>query len=265
MSFHAGDFARREGLQGVQEHQIQLRIVLTHQQEAEATKAELSRSSATSWLNKTLDTQSRFGGSFNGSDLPSASNVWLRDCFFNSLPQCLLSPELSSQAILFFLQWSIPSRPQGEHADRFPGATGVTNSLGNTVAGIVLAGTHYSNNGDKEFSLQHPEILSRSVEILNQVLASRREEVFLFPSIYVSDGESRGDFHTGSNIFVWRAFCSIARLADEVYQQPDVASVWRGHAVRLREAILSNCANGHTGYHRGTHAAAEQVACRSNS
>jgi hypothetical protein len=197
--------------------------------------AELTRQSLM------LDTQGQFGGSFNGSDLPAASNVWLRDCFYSALPQCFLSPDLSRLAIFFFLQWSIPTRPIGEHSDRFPSATGVTNSLGNTAAGIVLAGIHYANNGDKDFFLQHPEILTRSVQILEQVLASRREEAFLFPSIYVSDGESRGDFHTGSNIFLWRAFCSLARLAEEVYGKPELASIWRWNASRLREAILTNC------------------------
>jgi hypothetical protein len=197
--------------------------------------AELTRQSLM------LDTQGQFGGSFNGSDLPAASNVWLRDCFYSALPQCFLSPDLSRLAIFFFLQWSIPSRPIGEHSDRFPSATGVTNSLGNTAAGIVVAGIHYANNGDKDFFLQHPEILTRSVQILEQVLASRREEAFLFPSIYVSDGESRGDFHTGSNIFLWRAFCSLARLAEEVYGKPELASIWRGNAARIREAILANC------------------------
>jgi hypothetical protein len=188
-----------------------------------------------------LDGAGRFGGSFNGSDLPQAANVWMRDCFYSTLPQTFLDPDLARGAIPFFLDHGIPSHPLGEHADRFPGARGITNSLGNSVAGIVLAGMHYQHNDDRPFFLDRPEILTRSVSILNQVLASRREDVFLFPSIYVSDGESRGDFHTGSNIFLWRAFTSIARLADEVYAQPEAAALWRTCAQRLHEAILTNC------------------------
>jgi hypothetical protein len=185
-----------------------------------------------------------FGGSFNGSDLPAANNVWMRDCFYSSLPQSFLSPELCAKAILFFLQWSVPEHTLGEHATKFPGALGVTNSLGNSVAGIVLAGFYHENTADGGFFHAHPEVLTRSLEILDQVLASRREETFLFPSIYVSDGESRGDFHTGSNIFLWRAFTTIAELADKVYSRPGLAQVWQGNAQKLRTAILDNCVVG---------------------
>jgi hypothetical protein len=188
-----------------------------------------------------LDLQGGFGGSFNGSDLPPANNVWMRDCFYSTLPQSWLAPELCEAAIPFFLKWGIPLRPLGEHADKFPAASGVTNSLGNSVAGIVLAGEYWRHQANAEFFKSHPEILSLSVAILEQVLASRREDVFLFPSIYVSDGESRGDFHTGSNIFLWRAFVAVARLAAEVFVREDLADQWSAHALRLRSAILANC------------------------
>lgn len=188
-----------------------------------------------------VDTRGDFGGSFNGSDLPAAANIWMRDCFYGTLPQSFLSPGLCASAIHFFLQWGIPSRPLGEHADKFQNAAGITNSLGNSVAGIVLAGAYYASTDDKQFLQTNPYILSRSTEILEQVLASRREDVFLFPSIYVSDGESRGDYHTGSNIFVWRAFTSLARLVREVYGRSESADRWQQCAGRLRAAILENC------------------------
>jgi hypothetical protein len=197
--------------------------------------AELTRQSLM------LDGTGEFGGSFNGSDLPAAANIWMRDCFYSALPQSFLCPDLARSAIQFFLDHSIPSHPLGEHADRFPGAKGVTNSLGNSVAGIVLAGMHYQNNNDRQFFLDHPELLRQSISILNQILQSRREDAFLFPSIYVSDGESRGDFHTGSNIFLWRAFSSVERLADEVYGQSEVAALWHAYADRLHQAIITNC------------------------
>lgn len=197
--------------------------------------AELTRQSLL------LEGDDRFGGSFNGSDLPVAANVWMRDCFYSCLPQSFLCPQLARGAIEFFLDHGVPSHMLGEHADRFPGARGVTNSLGNSVAGIVLAGMYYQYNEDRQFFLDHPATLERSLSILNQVLASRREDVFLFPSVYVSDGYARGDFHTGSNIFLWRAFVSIARLAREVYGLAELAAEWQAYAQRLREAILANC------------------------
>jgi hypothetical protein len=188
-----------------------------------------------------VDESGHFGGSFNGSDLPTADNVWLRDCFYSTYPQTIFAPDLAAKGILFFLHWSIPAHVLGEHAAKFPGASGVTNSLGNSVAGIVLAGTYWAHTADRSFFLAHPEILTRSTDILEQVLASRLEEVYLFPSIYVSDGESRGDYHTGSNIFVWKAMTCLSRLAGEVYSKPESAKIWQTNARLIHDAILKNC------------------------
>jgi hypothetical protein len=182
-----------------------------------------------------------FGGSFNGSEVPDNSTVWMRDCFYACLPQSFLDPELCGAAILFFLKWGMPSRLLGPGINRFPGAGPVTNSLGNSVAALVLAGTYYQMTGDRNFFLKHPEILTRGEEILNAVLASRRETPFLFPSLYVSDGDARGDFHTGSNVSAWRAFRSMARLAREVYHAAELADAWESVASAIRDSIRSRC------------------------
>jgi len=135
----------------------------------------------------------------------------------------------------------MPSRLLGPGISRFPGAGPVTNSLGNSVAALVLAGTYYQMTGDRSFFLKHPEILTRGEEILNAVLASRRDTPFLFPSLYVSDGDARGDFHTGSNVSAWRAFQSMARLAREVYHAAALAEAWESVASAIRDAIQSRC------------------------
>jgi hypothetical protein len=182
-----------------------------------------------------------FGGSFNGSEVPDNSTVWMRDCFYACLPQSFLDPELCGAAVLFFLKWGMPSRLLGPGINRFPGAGPVTNSLGNSVAALVLAGTYYQMTGDRSFFLKHTEILTRGEEILNAVLASRRDAPFLFPSLYVSDGDARGDFHTGSNVSAWRAFRSMALLAREVYNAPALAETWESIASAIRDAIRSRC------------------------
>jgi hypothetical protein len=165
----------------------------------------------------------------------------MKDCLYASLPQSFLNPELCAAAILFFLKWGVPSRLLGPGVPRFPGAGPVTNSLGNSVAGMVLAGTYYQMTGDRNLFLQHPEILARGEEILNAVLASRRDTPYLFPSLYVSDGDARGDFHTGSNISAWRAFRSMARLAKEVYDARALAEAWESIAASIQQAIWSRC------------------------
>ena len=63
----------------------------------------------------------------------------------------------------------------------------------------------------------------------------------LFPSFYFSDGEPRGDFHTGSNISAWYAFASMARIASEIYRDDVLANEWQTTAGQIQESIDTHC------------------------
>jgi len=82
----------------------------------------------------------------------------------------------------------------------------------------------------------------------DEVIASRRSTEMLFPSMYFSDGEARGDFHTGSNVAAWFAFSSMARIASEVYREERQAQEWSDISDRIHRAINAVCSgDGPTG------------------
>ncbi len=197
--------------------------------------AELSRQAIT------LTPNGGFGGSFIGSDEPVPSTVWMKDCYYAALAQCLHAPRLSELAIPFFFRWGLPAHALGDPARHGGALNAVSNSLGNSVSALVLAEFHFRQTGDAALFRRHPEWLVEAERVLESILESRRFEPYLFPSLYVSDGDARGDFHTGSNLLVWRAFSGMARLAREVYDRPDLADTWQEIARRIRASWMDFC------------------------
>lgn len=182
-----------------------------------------------------------FGAGFWGSDVAEPAFTWNKDNFYAMLPMSIFEPQLCADAILYFLKWGMPPRPLGRGVKRFPEAGPVTQSLGNSLSGLVLAGAYYQMTGDHEFFEGHPEILATARQRLQDVLDSRREKPFLFPSMYVSDGDARGDFHAGSNLIVWYSFHNMARIARDVYHDKHLAGEWELCAEKVKANLLERC------------------------
>jgi hypothetical protein len=183
----------------------------------------------------------KFGAGFWGSSVVDPPDIWNKDNYYAALALSFLEPQLCADGILYFIEWGVPPRAMGRGLERFPRAGRVTHSLGNALSGLALAGAYYQMTGNREFFRAHPEILGKVRELLKEVLESRREEPMLFPSMYVSDGDSRGDYHTGSNLVAWYAFRSMARIAREAYQEPGLAREWSLLAERIKEDIWKRC------------------------
>jgi hypothetical protein len=185
-----------------------------------------------------------WGSNFVGPDAWESRCVWTKDNFHAMLPMSMFEPRLCADAILFFLRWGLPTGPYGQRgggSERFPNPRRVTHSLTNALAALVLAGAYYQMTADEGFFREHPGILDGARDLLEDVLQSRRGEAFLFPSMFISDGPSRGDYHTGSNLVVWYSFHRMARIAREVYDEQDLADAWSEAAEKVREAILEHC------------------------
>jgi hypothetical protein len=188
----------------------------------------------------------KFGGGFWGSDFigvsawPSA-RIWNKDSFHAMLPMAMLAPDLCRDAIPFFLRWGLAQAPYGPAVRRFPNAKRITHSLANALSPLVLAGAYYQMTGDQTFFRSNPDFFAGARDLLRAVLESRQGQTFLFPSLYISDGESRGDYHTGSNLLAWYAFTRMARLAREVYDHPALADEWAEVAGKVKDALLAHC------------------------
>lgn len=182
-----------------------------------------------------------FGGGFMGSDIDHRDNNWAKDTYYAVLGASYAHPELCRDAIRYYFDWGLPAKPTARGLARFPNAAAVTQSLSLAVAPIALATHYYRLSGDREFFLDNATLLDQIGRRLNDVLASRRGETFLFPSMFISNGDARGHFHTGSNVVAWFAFQGAARLALEVYGDRSLARQWSEVADRVKQALWHNC------------------------
>ncbi|HUS47537.1 MAG TPA: hypothetical protein VM098_05430, partial [Phycisphaerae bacterium] len=182
-----------------------------------------------------------WGSRFTGTGSWEARIIWIKDIYHAMLPMGMLEPQLCAAAALWFLRFGTPPAAFGPGLHRFSNLRGVNHSLVNSMAAFQLAGEYYRATGDAEFFGRHGEFLAKAKESFDDLLASRQGEAMLFPSLYISDGPARGDFHTGSNVVVWDAMSKMARLAREVYARDDLADKWAADASKLREEILARC------------------------
>jgi hypothetical protein len=202
--------------------------------------AELARQSAL------RSGDGRFSGGFLGSDVDVTPVNWTRDAYYSMLAMSIFDTRLCADSIPYFLKWGQPSQTTGPGRSRFPDAAPISQSLSNSVSGLSLAAAYYRSTGDIAFFLSRPEILEEAKRILSAVSASRRYAPMLFPSLYFSDGEARGDFHTGSNVAAWFAYKGMARITSEAYGDEGLAHEWSTIADAIKDALSSHCTGDST-------------------
>ena len=154
------------------------------------------------------------------------------------------------------IEKAIVDRARGEI--RLRDYPNVRYSLSSEVQAIVLAGVFYSLTGDSEALVKLREVdvgtgrrktlKSTITQTLDGLLSTKHNtEPLLFESIWLSDGLSRGKYHTGSNILTWYAFHSGARILREVFRDADTADRYDGVAARMKNDILKYCTIEHDG------------------
>lgn len=185
-----------------------------------------------------MDSKGNIIGSENGTctslSMYTPKRVWLKDSYYYFLPFCMFDPGFYAKAILWYLQYNI--RHTGV---KFKG--GIKHSLTIALAPVVMSGLYYTHTGDKEFFINNSYIKERSISLLEQVINLReKEDVWLFPSIWISDLPSYGDYNTGGNLIAWYSFKAFARILEEVYQDHETAEKYIQIANKIRDDIESH-------------------------
>lgn len=166
---------------------------------------------------------------------PTTYQIWMKDMYYSMLPLAQADPDLFARGVEWFARYGV--RPAGV---QFPG--GVTHSLSNSLSSILMASQYYAATGDADFFLTRRPMVDGMRAVIEAMLASRTQaDVWLFPSEWISDGLSMGDFQTGSNITAWVALIGLARILEEVFGDATTAASYRSIAARVREALLTRC------------------------
>ena len=186
--------------------------------------------------------------------------IWMMDTFYNYLSVGLFDPRQYLDGIRFFLLRSVPSDEAVDfwiEQGTIPQERERLHSLGNLVAPVVLAGAYYAATGDGEGLKAIVEtddvgesvsFEARMVVLLEKLLASRAEgSPHLFESQWLSDGPTRGKYHTGSNMLAWYAFVSAARLLREVFCDEEKATTYGTFAGQMHQDIRTRCTTKYEG------------------
>lgn len=192
------------------------------------------------------DRRGEHAGSFLGSDANGVPNVWMLDLYYSMLPMASLNPRLARDTVDFFVKYGLPPMAWGNYAAMDSGRplemfSGITHSVSNATSAIALAGAYIDATGDVH-SLQHDSaFMEYARRVVALLISSRRNGEVLFRSAFISDGPSRGDFNTGTNIKVWYALVSLVSVLEGIpgaeAERLELLSV----AEELKTQILSRC------------------------
>lgn len=166
----------------------------------------------------------------NWGTYPTTGPIWMKDMYYSYLPFYMFEPELLKAGILWFLDRSV-------HYEGIKFKKRVSHSLGNSLTPVALGGLYYSTTGDREFFTKNLYLKFRIREILDKVLNSKHKDAWLFPSDWISDGPSMGDYHTGSNVLAWYCFRSMSKIMDEVYADEFTAKQYAEIAKKIKADI----------------------------
>lgn len=165
----------------------------------------------------------------NWGTFPASERIWNKDMFYSVMALRYSDDPVFDAAVEWFMRYAVRSR-----GTKYPG--GVFHSLSNSLSPIVLLGLYFQNHARIPLLEVHPEYYDRMREILDEVLAAE-DGSGLFGSRWLSDAISLGKYHTGSNLCLWFACRTMARIADELYADATLGKRYADAAHRIGEAI----------------------------
>jgi hypothetical protein len=177
-----------------------------------------------------MDASGTFVGS-NWGTYPTTEKIWMRDYFYSLLPFHMLEPAFFRKGIEWFAEHG--TRPSGNNY-----SGGVEHSLTNALTASAMAGLYYRTTGDAAWFADRPALDREFRQTLEAALSTRKaRQSPLFPSLFLSDGYSLGDYHTGSNVFAWVAFEHYARLLGEGLGEVGEAARYSELALAIRAEL----------------------------
>ena len=180
-----------------------------------------------------MDASGTIAGSSWGT-FPTTLQIWMKDMYYSLLPLAQMEPKLFAKSMEWFAWWGV--RPASR---QFEG--GVKHSLSNSLSGVLMAGQYYQATGDVKYFFDRPCLVERLCNIIEEMMASRTDlDIWLFPSIWISDGLSLGDYHTGSNITVYAALKGFAPILKALGRNCR-ASDYNAAAEKVKAELLSRC------------------------
>lgn len=179
-------------------------------------------------------------GSFWGSNANPIPDVWFRDLAYTTLALVEFDPVVAADHLRYLVRFAIPDHPWEREAELLPDATGLEHSLGNACLPAVVAGVLARVHGPGVLDSISEDLQSYLGRLVEELTSCYQGPGSLFRTLYISDGPSRGLFHTGSNILAVAALRAIARDLRELTTSLDHERLAE-MADELQETIDRRC------------------------
>lgn len=169
-------------------------------------------------------------GSFWGSNVNPKPDVWMRDFSYTTLGLVDSDQELAYRCAKYLCAYSSPKETWNPIASRGEKESSFRHSLGNACMGAVVLSMLRRRYGASAVDASDPIIAVYLHQLADCMVENMPREGCLYPTTYISDGLSRGDFHTGSNILAWRAVIAMSE---------DFRELFDSHTLKLLAAVGS--------------------------
>lgn len=144
-------------------------------------------------------------GSFWGSNVNPKPDVWMRDFSYTAIGLVDTNPRLAYRCARYLCAASAPGEQWGTAEEGQAGESSYRHSLGNACMGAVVLSMIYRRYGYDLVNQPDSVIVDYLHQLARCMIADRPDRGSLYTTRFISDGLSRGDFHTGSNMLAWRA------------------------------------------------------------
>lgn len=206
------------------------------------------------WLNSTIYLHEKATGKLKISEDPMLAEMFYRyyecghSCYLLKGNGILAEPKGGSWSIMSilnpgyaigniinkeYLSGMIPNFASESKSD-------VSFSLYGSTKDLITTADYYQRTGESE-NFKNPLFRSWATALISSILVTEYPEATLFPSRKMWDGPSRGDYHTGSQILVWRVLDAYSRIAREIWNDTVNANLWSQKAAACRSDIIKKC------------------------
>lgn len=222
--------------------------------ELEYTRDFLLSRSVLEWMNSTAGLHKKATGTLIIPEDPMLAEMFYRyyecghTCYLLNGSGSLTEPKGGSWSIMSILNpaYVIGSINNLEYLEGMipnyasSAKSNVSFSLYGTTLILIMAADYYQRTGNTDF-IGNPVFREYATTVIGSILSTRYPEATLFPSKNIWDGPSRGDYHTGSQIIVWRVLDAYSRVAREEWKDTATAGYWSRKAEACREDIFTRC------------------------
>lgn len=179
-------------------------------------------------------------GSFWGSNANPIPDVWFRDFAYTTLALVEFASDQAVANLGYLCRYALPDEAWEREAEVHPAATGLEHSLGNACLPAVVAERLVEVHGTDIVAPVAGPLRDYLTALLDGLTEAHAGPGSLYSTLYISDGPSRGDFHTGSNILAWAALQagagSLSGFVDEARRERAATL-----APLVRSAIETRC------------------------